>query len=66
LGASAEVASAVAELPLLAVPRLKEGNEEPSAFSPNKGPALEPSLEAEPNENDVLENPVPVRPVKAF
>uniref|UniRef100_A0A0A9DN57 Uncharacterized protein n=1 Tax=Arundo donax TaxID=35708 RepID=A0A0A9DN57_ARUDO len=65
LGASAEVAIAGEELPLLAAPKLK-GNEEPSLFSPNKGPALEPSLEAEPNENDELENPVPVRPVKAF
>jgi hypothetical protein len=56
----------VEELPLLVAPRLKEGNGEPSVFSPNRGAALDPSLEAEPNENDVLENPVPAKPVKAF
>jgi len=61
LGASAEVARAE-----LLAPRLKEGKEEPSVFEPNRVPALESSLEAEPNENDELENPVPARPVKAF
>ncbi|KAK3135828.1 hypothetical protein QOZ80_5BG0423910 [Eleusine coracana subsp. coracana] len=57
LGASAVVASAGDELLLLVAPRLKEGNEDPSVFRPNKGPPLEPSFGAEPNENDELENP---------
>ncbi|KAM3409906.1 hypothetical protein ACQJBY_002272 [Aegilops geniculata] len=64
-GASAAVASDGAELPLLVAPMLKEGNDEPSLFSPNRG-AFELSLEPEPNENDEPENPVPASPVKAF
>ncbi|BAS93525.1 Os05g0349600 [Oryza sativa Japonica Group] len=65
LGASAEVASAGEELPLFEAPILKDGNDEPSVFSPNRG-ALELSLEPDPNENEEPENPVPASPVKAF